>query len=62
MAVINHFHHLMYNNAILPSSHWGKDRKYAVSNILRKLGVSSRTQAALYAIQIGLVPDGKSGI
>ena len=27
-----------------------------VSNILTKLGVQSRTQAALYAAQVGLVP------
>jgi DNA-binding NarL/FixJ family response regulator len=30
--------------------------KTHVSNILAKLGVQSRTQAALYAVQIGLVP------
>lgn len=30
--------------------------KTHVSNILMKLGVSSRTQAALYAVRIGLVP------
>jgi NarL family two-component system response regulator LiaR len=33
-----------------------KTVKTHVSNILSKLGVSSRTQAALYAIRIGLVP------
>jgi NarL family two-component system response regulator LiaR len=32
-----------------------KTVKTHVSNILSKLGVSSRTQAALYAIRIGLV-------
>jgi DNA-binding NarL/FixJ family response regulator len=32
-----------------------KTVKTHVSNILSKLGVLSRTQAALYAIQIGLV-------
>jgi len=39
-----------------------KTVKTHVSNILSKLGVPSRTQAALYAVRIGLVPDGKSGI
>jgi DNA-binding NarL/FixJ family response regulator len=33
-----------------------KTVKTYVSNILAKLGVQSRTQAALYAVQIGLVP------
>jgi DNA-binding NarL/FixJ family response regulator len=33
-----------------------KTVKTHVSNILMKLGVQSRTQAALYAAQIGLVP------
>jgi NarL family two-component system response regulator LiaR len=33
-----------------------KTVKTHVSNILSKLGVLSRTQAALYAVQIGLVP------
>ncbi|MFL7792844.1 MAG: response regulator transcription factor, partial [Anaerolineae bacterium] len=33
-----------------------KTVKTHVSNILGKLGVSSRTQAALYAIRIGLAP------
>jgi NarL family two-component system response regulator LiaR len=31
--------------------------KTHVSNILMKLGVPSRTQAALYAVRIGLVPQ-----
>jgi two-component system, NarL family, response regulator LiaR len=35
--------------------------KSHVSNILAKLGVPSRTQAALYAARIGLVPEGKLG-
>ena len=35
--------------------------KTHVSNILLKLGVPSRTQAALYAVRIGLVPS-SSGI
>ncbi len=38
--------------------------KTHVSNILAKLGVNSRTQAALHAVRIGLVPSdniGKSG-
>lgn len=35
-----------------------KTVKTHVSNILAKLGVQSRTQAALYAVQIGLVPPG----
>jgi DNA-binding NarL/FixJ family response regulator len=30
--------------------------KTHVSNILMKLGVPSRTQAALYAVRVGLVP------
>ena len=34
--------------------------KTHVSNILMKLGVPSRTQAALYAVRIGLVPGGNS--
>lgn len=33
-----------------------KTVKFHVSNILAKLGVPSRTQAALYAVQIGLAP------
>ena len=32
-----------------------------VSNILAKLGLASRTQAALFAVQHGLVPGGGSG-
>jgi len=32
--------------------------KTHVSNILTKLGIPSRTQAALYAVRIGLVPGG----
>lgn len=35
--------------------------KSHVSNILTKLGVPSRTQAALYAVKIGLVPEGNLG-
>ena len=31
-----------------------------VSNILAKLGLASRTQAALFAVQHGLVPGGGS--
>lgn len=38
-----------------------KTVKSHVSNILSKLGVSSRTQAALYAIRIGLVSLGHTG-
>ncbi len=34
--------------------------KTHVSNILMKLGVPSRTQAALYAVRIGLVPGGSA--
>lgn len=37
-----------------------KTVKTHVSNILSKLGVPSRTQAALYAVRIGLVPSGKT--
>ena len=33
-----------------------KTVKTHVSNVLGKLGVQSRTQAALYAVRIGLVP------
>jgi len=32
-----------------------------VSNILAKLGVQSRTQAALYAVQLGLVSPERIG-
>jgi two-component system, NarL family, response regulator LiaR len=35
--------------------------KSHVSSILSKLGVPSRTQAALYAVRIGLVAEGKLG-
>jgi len=38
-----------------------KTVKTHVSNILSKLGVSSRTQAALYAVRIGLVSDAELG-
>jgi two-component system, NarL family, response regulator LiaR len=37
-----------------------KTVKTHVSNILSKLGVPSRTQAALYAVRIGLVSSGKA--
>lgn len=37
-----------------------KTVKTHVSNILGKLGVPSRTQAALYAVRIGLVPSGQT--
>ncbi len=38
-----------------------KTVKTHVSHILSKLGVSSRTQAALYAARVGLVPAGEVG-
>ena len=38
-----------------------KTVKTHVSNILAKLGVQSRTQAALYAVRIGLVPGPPEG-
>jgi two-component system, NarL family, response regulator LiaR len=38
-----------------------KTVKTHVSNILSKLGVLSRTQAAVYAVQMGLVPDWDGG-
>ncbi|MBZ0298452.1 MAG: response regulator transcription factor [Anaerolineae bacterium] len=38
-----------------------KTVKTHVSNILAKLGVSSRTQAALHAVRIGLVADSELG-
>jgi two-component system, NarL family, response regulator LiaR len=38
-----------------------KTVKTHVSNILSKLGVLSRTQAAVYAVQMGLVPDWDAG-
>jgi DNA-binding NarL/FixJ family response regulator len=38
-----------------------KTVKTHVSNILAKLGVPSRTQAALYAVRIGLVQTGAAG-
>jgi NarL family two-component system response regulator LiaR len=38
-----------------------KTVKTHVSNILAKLGVQSRTQAALYAVRIGLVPADATG-
>jgi DNA-binding NarL/FixJ family response regulator len=40
-----------------------KTVKVHVSNILSKLGVQSRTQAALYAVRIGIVaPDGREPV
>lgn len=50
------------NKEIAVSLHIGETTvKTHVSNILMKLGVVSRTQAALYAVQIGLIsPDGKA--
>jgi DNA-binding NarL/FixJ family response regulator len=38
-----------------------KTVKTHVSHILSKLGVASRTQAALYAARVGLVPAGEVG-
>jgi len=38
-----------------------KTVKTHVSKILAKLGVRSRTQAALYAVRIGLVPSPSAG-
>jgi NarL family two-component system response regulator LiaR len=38
-----------------------KTVKTHVSNILSKLGLPSRTQAALYAVRIGLVSDQEVG-
>jgi DNA-binding NarL/FixJ family response regulator len=38
-----------------------KTVKTHVSSILSKLGVPSRTQAALYAVRIGLVSDREAG-
>jgi DNA-binding NarL/FixJ family response regulator len=35
--------------------------KTHVNNVYRKLGVSSRTQAALYAARVGLVPTKEIG-
>jgi NarL family two-component system response regulator LiaR len=35
--------------------------KTHVNNLYRKLGVSSRTQAALYAVRVGLVPTKELG-
>ena len=44
------------NKEIAARLHIGeKTVKTHVSNILSKLGVTSRTQAALYAVRIGLV-------
>lgn len=46
------------NKEIARTLHLGeKTIKTHVSNILSKLGVPSRTQAALYAVRIGLVPN-----
>ena len=39
-----------------------KTVKTHVSNILGKLGVPSRTQAALYAVRVGLVPPDAAGL
>jgi DNA-binding NarL/FixJ family response regulator len=50
------------NKEIGRSLHIGeKTVKTHVSNILSKLGVPSRTQAALYAVRIGLVPASQTG-
>jgi DNA-binding NarL/FixJ family response regulator len=50
------------NKEIGRSLHIGeKTVKTHVSNILSKLGVPSRTQAALYAVRIGLAPATKAG-
>jgi DNA-binding NarL/FixJ family response regulator len=38
-----------------------KTVKTHVGNILRKLGVQSRTLAALYAVRVGLVPVDQLG-
>jgi DNA-binding NarL/FixJ family response regulator len=38
-----------------------KTVKTHVSNILSKLGVTSRTQAALYAVRVGLVSEDELG-
>lgn len=49
------------NKAIAHELNLGDETiKSHVSKILAKLGVTSRTQAALYALQVGLV-DGKAG-
>lgn len=50
------------NKEIARMLHLGeKTIKTHVSNILSKLGVPSRTQAALYAVRIGLVPNKDMG-
>jgi DNA-binding NarL/FixJ family response regulator len=50
------------NKEIAHTLHLGeKTIKTHVSNILSKLGVPSRTQAALYAVRIGLVPNKSTG-
>ncbi len=47
------------NKQIAQTLHIGETTvKSHVSHILEKLGVPSRTQAALYAVRIGLVPAG----
>ena len=50
------------NKEIAQSLHIGeKTVKAHVSNILAKLGMQSRTQAALYAVRTGLVPADSEG-
>ena len=54
-----------YSNKEIASSLTLSDKtvKTHVSNILGKLGVPSRTQAALYAVRVGLVsPDAQSAV
>jgi DNA-binding NarL/FixJ family response regulator len=57
--VINLLAHGKSNKEIAADLHVGETTvKTHVSNILMKLGVSSRTQAALYAVHAGIVPRG----
>ena len=47
----------MHQAGVKPTINAKKTSNTHVSNILRKLGLASRTQAALWAVREGLGPD-----